>query len=583
MDVSSCLLQDGKTVDGYAMGDIVTVTGYIRHQSGHPNDYYISYNNGGESGKEAPKIIAWEQGQGGEKVPEPEAVEKTLAEFIALENKKDKAYLVSAKIKAFKSGATKDEYGNMTLTDDTNDLLIYGSTATATALIWNDADAYNFSNPKDFLTNEVTSALNLGDTVKMKLIRDDFNTTIEGKGIVVDVTPGGGGEEVPEPEVVERSLADFIAGENTKAKAYLVSGEIKAFKTGATKDQYGNMTLTDGTNDLLIYGASATASALAWNKVDAYDFQNPQDFLTNEVTNALKVGDTVKMKLIRDDYKTTIEGKGIIVDVTPCVIELTGITVSGSSSVNLFGQTVDQTVQLTAAPDPAGAELGNVTWACQDTSGNPASVDPDSGLVTIPVDYVALDGASKSFTVTATNGEKTSDPFTITVKNEDDSGGGGGQSEPVVLTKDSITKVVEDGAANQYATYNGGHDFTDYAFTTSSVMPNTYATQKVDVIQFKAKEGSLTFTKGSFSKVTLQVYSTYDWDLTIGVNGNYGVNSEMNANRVATEYSTTSSGKTYTVYLYTLVVTFENPTEGISIVKHADKSGAGYVASITLE
>ena len=57
----------------------------------------------------------------------------------------------------------------------------------------------------------------------------------------------------------------------------------------------------------------------------------------------------------------------------------------------------------------------------------------------------------------------------------------------------------------------------------------------------------------------------------------------MNANRVATEYSTTSSGKTYTVYLYTLVVTFENPTEGISIVKHADKSGAGYVASITLE
>ena len=127
--------------------------------------------------------------------------------------------------------------------------------------------------------------------------------------------------EHPEPEVTERSLADFIAGENTKAVAYSVTAKIKAFKNGETKDKYGNMTLTDGTNDLVVYGSTMTATALSWDKFGAtYIFTNPQDFLTNETSSALNVGDTITVKMIRADYTdkegvTTIQGNAVITAV----------------------------------------------------------------------------------------------------------------------------------------------------------------------------------------------------------------------------------------------------------------------------
>ena len=253
-------------------------------------------------------------------VPEPAVTNRTLAEFIAGQDTKAVAYNVTAQIKAFKDGASKDQYGNMTLTDGTNDLVVYGSSATATALAWNNADAYVFTNPKDFLTNATTSALAVGDTITMKMIRADYKGTVQGTGIITNVEGGGGGgETVPEPAVETRTLAQFIAGENTKAKAYNVTAEIKAFKSGATKDKYGNMTLTDGTNDLVVYGATMTASALAWNNADAYAFSNPQDFMTNATSNALNIGDTITMKMIRCDFTkddvTTIEGQGIITNI----------------------------------------------------------------------------------------------------------------------------------------------------------------------------------------------------------------------------------------------------------------------------
>ena len=82
-----------------------------------------------------------------------------------------------------------------------------------------------------------------------------------------------------EPVIATRTLAEFIAGTNTKTVAYLVTAEISAFKTGDTKDEYGNMTLTDGTNTLTIYGASQHTSALTWNELTGeYSFSNPKSF-----------------------------------------------------------------------------------------------------------------------------------------------------------------------------------------------------------------------------------------------------------------------------------------------------------------
>ena len=69
----------------------------------------------------------------------------------------------------------------------------------------------------------------------------------------------------PEPEVTVKTIEQFLAGPNTKAVAHLVTGKISKFKYNDTKDEYGNMTLIDGTKELIIYGSTITSSALKWN------------------------------------------------------------------------------------------------------------------------------------------------------------------------------------------------------------------------------------------------------------------------------------------------------------------------------
>ncbi len=164
-----------------------------------------------------------------------------------------------------------------------------------------------------------------GAKVEVTMIVKNYHGTIENgldlKDEDVTVLEAGTKWAVPEPTVANKTVTEFIALENNKKNAYTVKATIKAFKSGDTKDKYGNMTITDGTSDVAIYGSTATATALAWDGAGEYAFTNPQDFLTNETTSALKVGDEITMKLIRADYikgeTTTIQGTGIITAVTP--------------------------------------------------------------------------------------------------------------------------------------------------------------------------------------------------------------------------------------------------------------------------
>lgn len=108
-----------------------------------------------------------------------------------------------------------------------------------------------------------------------------------------------------------------------------------------------------------------------------------------------------------------------IISVTKAVPPtLEDIEISGIASVNLYGKTEAQTVQLTASPVPEKAALGDVTW----TSSDPDYVTVSAaGLVTIPLDYVAEGGESKTVTFTASNGTVTSsEAFAIVVSNSSD-------------------------------------------------------------------------------------------------------------------------------------------------------------------
>ncbi|MBO4703575.1 MAG: hypothetical protein J5617_01945 [Bacilli bacterium] len=162
-----------------------------------------------------------------------------------------------------------------------------------------------------------------GAKVEVTMIVKNYHGTVENGLALVDadvtVLEAGTAWAVPEPAVANKTVTEFVALENNKKAAYSVKATIKAWKNDAA-DKYGNMTITDGTTDLVIYGCSATATALAWDGAGEYAFTNPQDFLTNEVTKDLKLGTEITMKLIRADYTnssnvTTIQGTGVITAV----------------------------------------------------------------------------------------------------------------------------------------------------------------------------------------------------------------------------------------------------------------------------
>lgn len=176
-------------------------------------------------------------------------------------------------------------------------------------------ELYNIKN------EEQQAQLLEGALVTIKMHVKNYHGQVENDGaVVITVVTPGKPWSTPEPAVAKKTLAEFIAldaADNGKY-AYEVTAQVKSLD-GKDGDgsQYGNITLTDGENDLVIYGCSATATALAWDGSAAYAFTNPKDFLTNEVTSAIIVGDTLEMKLIRADYKGAVQGTGIVLEVNP--------------------------------------------------------------------------------------------------------------------------------------------------------------------------------------------------------------------------------------------------------------------------
>ena len=203
------------------------------------------------------------------------------------------------------------------------------------------------------------------------IVRNCFDLTKDD----IDVKEAGVAWNIPEPTVATKTLAEFLAAENTKAVAYNVTAQIKAFKSNATKDAYGNMTITDGTNDLVIYGSSATETALAWDKASSYVFTNPQDFLKNTTSQALAVGNTITMKLIRSDYTkdgvTTKQGQGIITNVV--AVATTAIALDKTTAELEVGDTLT----LTATRTPA-----NSNTPCEWISSDETKATVEGGIVT---------------------------------------------------------------------------------------------------------------------------------------------------------------------------------------------------------
>ena len=154
---------------------------------------------------------------------------------------------------------------------DTNDLVIYGSTATATALVWNESDAYVFTNPKDFVTNEVTKAIKIGDEVTMKLIRADYKGTVQGTGIILSVGEGGGGEVPPQPVDV---TAGLVASYDLSAYAGATYTQNDG-KTAGLTDENALAIFNGGEESVVVKGANVVTAATGSKYYQAVSSQGP--------------------------------------------------------------------------------------------------------------------------------------------------------------------------------------------------------------------------------------------------------------------------------------------------------------------
>ena len=286
-------------------------------------------------------LVSYIPAQGGVEPPveneEPAVIENiTIAELIAIaaENEMKQAYTVTGTVSAWRySDLTNGgEYGNFYLSDGTSEILVYGSTVTESALVWNATSGkYTFTNPKDYLANATTSAIAIGDTVTLKVVRTSYNGTAQLNAIVISVGENGGnqgGEEPPvvEPPVVEPPVEDdetvtvaelkAIATADEMTAVYTITATVTGWYNPTTNPTaYGNFYIKDATGEILVYGATSTESALVLAD-GKYTYTNARDFLTNDVTKNIKIGDVVTLKVVRTSFNNSPQLNAIVVSVS---------------------------------------------------------------------------------------------------------------------------------------------------------------------------------------------------------------------------------------------------------------------------
>lgn len=119
---------------------------------------------------------------------EPAAVAATLSEVIADESGNGAVKFTG--VEATASDIVSSKYGNMNVTSGEETIAIYGSTATDGAIKFNahsETGNFYFSNPKDFLTNEFTSALKDTDVITFDCIRADYNGTAQINAYITEI------------------------------------------------------------------------------------------------------------------------------------------------------------------------------------------------------------------------------------------------------------------------------------------------------------------------------------------------------------------------------------------------------------
>lgn len=225
-----------------------------------------------------------------------------------------------------------DKYGNLYVVDPLSNeaeptkIQVYGSGSSFGALSYVfDGGYYKYVNAQNYLDNEDTKGIKVGDELDVIIIRADYKTTKEISMVIRGINDKPIANDV-------RTTDEINATEdskNVRAQLVSVSGTITAWakdKTDGTK--YGNFYIkSDDAKGEAVYVYGATASStktitgdegdtivdvLEMQNDGSWKFNNPQDFLTNEETKDLAIGSKVTILGFRCDYKGTLEITGIV-------------------------------------------------------------------------------------------------------------------------------------------------------------------------------------------------------------------------------------------------------------------------------
>lgn len=240
-------------------------------------------------------------------------------------------------------------------------------------------------------------------------------------------------EYIKEKAVTITELLNIEANTYT---AYTFTGKITGYASGKTDfTQYGNFYIADPadeTKSILVYGSTATESALAYNETThTWSFSNPKDFQTNSVTKDIKIGDTVSMKAFRLDYNTTKEVNGLITSVTPKQDDpVTTVTITAKPTNLGNGYT------YTMKAKDNNEYTNKVSWSI--TSGDAATIDASTGVLTAD--------ATKTGTVTvkATSTVNTEISATVDVEVV---------AVPAIIEGKTLSEVIADESGNGKALY----------------------------------------------------------------------------------------------------------------------------------
>lgn len=173
-----------------------------------------------------------------------------------------------------------------------------------------------------------TDDLYVGDEVVIYGNITNYNGTLEITNCyVVSNNKVARPEPIEEPEVVDKTLQEIIDMDDATNKeasykiTVIVLGWGKSLTSyDAAANKYGNMIVSDleGLNKIVVFGATATISALVWDSTNGkYTYTNNQDFLTNAITKSINIGDTLELIVIRDSYNGSTQLNAIVTKVTP--------------------------------------------------------------------------------------------------------------------------------------------------------------------------------------------------------------------------------------------------------------------------